>query len=446
MKPMILWDPLRKHDNKVQITIINFAHHFFNARGFAHKFEIQKITMMNQKALPMVLLLASLNDVSLAQSLQCSAAKDSLQSTSDNAALTQATKHMWKSFENQCADDGSCVFEIDPISATTHLNFGKLKDTDQYAAVKQACADLSTDESPTTLCTVNSRLTVSNGAEGTGAISDKFVAKKEPVCFPLQCEESQVDIVHAQPLGCDPDSTECDLKAETAVCPDRGDGAGSGNCHKFSGIVNNDQTLTDAITALSSKASLACVSFSTDDDEDPICTSQTDPIKIKMSHNTRSFESHKAYNEYMNACYDANGQTCYMSMSVKMQGEVGFFSIDMTGDYNDYPVCLPEECMSDEKIEITSKLISNDVGDKVKQGVSNGFEGGRRLEVERFLQRNDLCPAIGMDVCDFTVMDFYCVARGAETGILTMASSDASTVTASFAAAMGMVVAGGMLL
>jgi len=395
----------------------------------------------------------------LSVEMKCQKMTEDLSNVNDSAVLDAATKTMWHTFNDSCSDNMSCTFEVKPVAATTNLNFGKMKGTNQYDAVKDACSALGTDESPTTLCTVNSKLTINSGSESEGTpVSDRFKSKREPVCFPYQCTEKEVDIVHGNPLGCDPDLTECVLEAEDAKCPDRPDGAGSGNCHKYSEVVNDDETLTSAITVLSSKASMACVSFQQDDDEDAICTSETAPIQIYLAQHFRTFETDITYENYLNSCYDTNAQTCYMSMAVKMQGEIGFFALDLLGDYNDYPLCMPSICSSDEKIKHASNLIKQDVGVKMREGMSQGFR--RKLSnsgidlsddsINRMLQNGeDGCPAVGMEICDFQVMDFYCVERGTETGPLTMGSSDATTSSVnsgSFMTAMGMALVAGILL
>ena len=406
----------------------------------------------------MIIVTSNILQRAFSQSPECRQMSEDLENGDNYENLSSATSTMWDKYYKICENDDSCIFNIEPVSATTHLNFAKLKKTDQYQSVVDACAALGTENKPTSLCTVNSRLTVTSGEGSSTPILDKFTAKREPVCFPYQCTDDQVDIVHGKPLGCDPEVTECILQSERAVCSDRPEGAGSGNCHMYAGIVNDDETLTSAITALSSKASMACVNFGQDDDDDPICVSETAPIKIYLSKHFRTFEADPAYRSYLNSCYDVDSHTCYMSMAVKMQGQVGFFSLDLIGDYNDYPVCMPKTCTADEKIEHATAIIQKDVGEKMREGMAAGFR--RKLsesnveiseeDVNRMLQTgSDNCPAVGMSICNFQVMDFYCVERGTETGSLTMGSSDAYNVNTNykpFLGAMGLAVAGGMLV
>merc|ERR1712127_90815 len=119
---------------------------------------------------------------------------------------------------------------------------------------------------------------------------------------------------------------------------------------------------------------------------------------------------------------------------------------------------MPKTCTADEKIEHATNLIQKDVGEKMREGMASGFR--RKLsessidisedDIKRMLQTGaNNCPAVGMSICNFQVMDFYCVERGTETGSLTIGSSDANSMTKnskSFLAAMGLAVAGGMLV
>jgi len=267
-------------------------------------------------------------------------------------------------------------------------------------------------------------------------------------------------LVHGNPLGCDPEKTDCILDSESVDCPERPEGSGIGNCHKYSMEVNSAEEYVDSVNSIATKASLACVSFSQDDTEDAICHSETAPISIAIAQHFRTFESNKNYNQYLESCYDANAEACFMSMSVKMEGAVGFFNLELVADYNDYPTCLPGVCSEDEKITMISQLISDDVGTRMQKGLEDGLRRKLRSDFgyeetedffARVLQRNDLCPAIGMDICDFQVMDFYCIERGKETGPLSMGggSSDAAThamTMESFVMAIGVALTLGILL
>lgn len=412
--------------------------------------------MISQKYLYIALGLATIS-TSSAESLQCAAARDTLFNID---SLNSATRQMWETYEKMCDLENSCVFTVDPVAATTHLNFERLESTSQYDKMREACEKLGTPEFPSSLCTVDSDLTVSNGATGTGAVRDHFTAKNEPVCFPYECTHRQVEMVHGNPLGCDPEKTDCILDAEDANCGVRPDGAGTGNCFRYAQMFNSDPDLVSAINALSSKASMACVSFQTDDALNPICTTETNPIEINIAQHMRKFEANLEYDKYISECYDAGGQTCFISVAAKLEGQVGFFEIDVRGDYNDYPTCLPGDCTSDEKKEFMQRLVADDVGKKIRDGMADGFR--RHLasetelqlheeELERFLQSgDDYCPGVGMEICNFNVMDFYCIARGTPTGPLTMGGSSDGTksgiTSTSFAAAMGVAVVGGMML
>lgn len=413
--------------------------------------------MISPKYFSIALALASsVSTTSAVESLQCSAAKEELVQTQ---SLNSATQQMWDTYGKMCTLENSCVFQVDPVAATTNLNFERLEATPQYDDLREACEKLGTPEFPSSLCLVDSDLTVSNGATGSGAVKDHFTAKNEPVCFPYQCTHRQVDMVHGNPLGCDPEKTDCILDAEEAVCGVRPSGAGAGNCFRHAEIHNNDPDLISAINALSSKASMACVSFQTDDALNPICTTETNPIHIQIAQHMRKFEANIDYDKYLSECYDAGGQTCFISVAARMEGQVGFFRVDVTGDYNDYPTCLPGDCTSDEKKDFMRRLVADDVGRKIRDGMKDGFR--RHLtsetelqlheeELDRILQGEDYCPGVGMELCNFNVIDFYCIAQGTSTGALTMGGTSDATksgiTSASFATAMGMAVASGMML
>lgn len=380
----------------------------------------------------------------------------------DNPTLGEASDNMWKKFDETCDQEDRCTLKVGDETAVTRLDYGGMRGTDEYNAVKKACKALGTDEFPTSLCHVNSELEVVGKTETQ---SVQFFAKKEPVCFAYQCGGNQVELVEKSPLGCNPETHGCVIHAEEATCKDRPEGAGSGNCKKFQEVINDDKTYLDAKDKLNVATGSHCQIGS---QGDGVCKNEIKPIQITVGENFRTFESDETFLEYTDACYDAGGHTCYMSLNSRIVGQVVIFNLDVTGDYNDFPVCFPADCNHQDKETYAKELLAANMANKISGSLKN-FVVRRRLSEEDEFDANDdqiqehirrvlqtdsnteACP-LGMKECEAQVVDFFCTDRDGkhvETVTLTpaqLASSSASTGVAvgSFVAAIAM--AGDMLL
>lgn len=378
--------------------------------------------------------------------------------------LDKATVSMWSTFEESCGDTGSCLIEQAPISATTHLNYFNMKGTEQYDNVKAACQSLGTADEPAVLCHVNSELDVTNGATGENLVTDKFFSRREPVCFPFQCGQNQVSLAHKTPLGCDPDTAGCNIIEMEAECPTRKEGAGSGNCNKYSDNFAKDEALTDAVINLNSVVGMECLDYKNDGSNE-VCASTTEPIALTAAMNFRAFETEEVYRKFQDACFDAEGEMCYISLTAKIEGEIVFFNIDLSGDYNDYPMCFPLACDLEDREEVAKETVGKDIAHKVSVAMKSGARRlseklGRELDEEftvKALQTNDeeYCPVRGMDKCQVLVSDFYCYKRvddqifpvdGAYLKSTTGSSSASTLTAAAGSVAVAVAMAGGVLL
>ena len=362
----------------------------------------------------------------------------------ENEALEQASNEMWAKFDETCETTDRCVVNVGDEVAVTRLNYINMRHTEQYEAVKKTCSDLGTEEFPTTLCKVNSRLEVPNDQRNV-----QFFAKREPVCFAYQCSEKQIELVERSPLGCNPETHDCIIHSEEADCPERAEGAGGGNCKLFQKAINEDKNYTDAKDALNIAAGSYCTE--TEDDDDDVCEYEVQPIQITVGENFRSFENDETFLNYAEACYDAGGQTCYMSLNSRIVGQVVVFDLDVTGDYNDFPACYPSDCAHEDKEALAKETLASNMADKISDALS-GFIVRRRLSgeevedlheesikehIKRVLQTDSNgvpCP-LGMTECEATVVDFFCTGRdGPEADVVeyvTLSSGTSFKVAAS---------------
>jgi len=369
------------------------------------------------------IIVAVLWSASLAEKKECNFSVDKM--LPDDEVLAKATSTMWNSFETSCESTSSCIFEHEPVQARTHLDYGAMRDSENYIASRKACKELGTEDAPSSFCHVNSELHVSNGETGSKLVIDKFFAKKEPVCFPYQCGNGQWGKAHPKPLGCDPDTTTCSILNVQVDCPNRPEGVGNGNCIKVAAEFAQDSAYNEAKDLLNAEVGTHCMDNLVDIDNS-ICVSTTEPIGITLMQNFRKFEKSNDYKTFKDACYGVGGDLCYMSLTAKIEGELLFFNIDLSGDYNDYPMCFPSVCGAEDRMKIQTERIGNDLSEKVEHSIK--IRGNdRRLgedviaaldeEIEkRSLQIDEpYCPIKGMDKCAIVVADYYCTMRDGST-------------------------------
>lgn len=371
------------------------------------------VNKMNKLQIASLLVfLASCSRKTLATVDECKYANGEFHKTNDE--LEKATNAMWTKYENACEDAQICEHKKENSVGSITLDFKQLRATDEYAEVRKACHATGTEDNPSTLCKVNTKMVLQNG-------KFPYTVKKEPVCFPHQCQERQVEMVDSLPMGCDPSSEGCGIISQTAVCDGRIPSAGSGNCNKYQGIVNDDETYKSAKTALVTKAETNCDGVSSDNpDANPICKFEKASIDIVMIENFRPFERDLSYTNYLDNCYDVGGHTCFMNMNMKLTGNI-FYDIDVLTDFNDYPACFTPSCMHTEKEAIMKEYLGSRVADSVSAAINEmmSSEGGDR---KLLLKENPLhedamrrilkgsCP-LGMTECTATVVDFYCTGR-----------------------------------
>lgn len=390
----------------------------------------------------------------------CRGERNALFSNPDLAASTPA---MWKAYDDNCQDENMCEYVAEPFGAVSKVDFREMKDSSYYKNIKQTCKALGTDEYPTSLCHVDSELLVT-----TNGVTDTFTVHGEPVCFAYQCHESQADLADVKPLGCDESQGTCEIKKLVARCDDRADGAGNGNCPKHQETINSDQTYITSKQMLDSEAGMACIDFKTDGDN-PVCNTETDPVKLNIAENYRRFEDYDEYKRFATACYDAGGETCFLSSVSRVVGDVVFFSIDVTADHNEYPMCFPDDssvCSPEDKLEVAKDLLGREIGKKIQKtalvGGSPGY-GNRHLSQSHYEQISEVvtrslqgeydgqeCPQDGMKECSMVVSDFYCQRPGGwESSRPTKdrySTSDASINNLATLTMAAAVVAGGIIL
>lgn len=404
--------------------------------------------------LTVLLVTLSWSQFSLASVDECKLQSGELHRSDER--LASASNSMWDKFETTCETSDRCVLNVGQETAVTHLNYMHLRGTDEYEAVKKACVNLHEDDSSTALCKVNSELEVPNNNKPVF-----FYAKAEPICFAFQCAEKQVDLVERSPLGCDPETQSCVIHSEEAHCPDRGDGSGQGNCRLYQKRIEDDETYQNAKTALNNLAGSYC--DANEDSDDEICSYEVKPIQITVGENFREFEYDDTFLEYEDACYDAGGQTCYMSLSSRIVGKVVLFDLDVTGDYNDFPACFPADCEHKDKEKIAKERLAENMASKISNSLQDMMvrrqlteidehSAGLQEHIKRVLQsdeKDEPCP-LGMELCDTKVVDFFCTGSdGIPVEVVNLKAAPESS-SSSLSAATGLFLAtmagGGLLL
>lgn len=365
----------------------------------------------NSFKVTVVLLLGSMCATALASVEECELAIGDMHGVSDK--LEKASTDMWAGYELSCQASKICEVKGSLTRGSIALNFRELRPNDDYVDLRKKCLDAGTDEMPTALCHVDTAMALQNG-------KFPYTVKKEPVCWPFECREDQVDLVDTFPMGCDPKSETCGITSQTAVCPDRPTGAGTGNCKIGANNLASNTDITQAKAKLVIDAEQNCEGVT---DENPtvdnnICAFEKATINTVVTENFRPYQKTTAYKNYLEKCYDEQGQTCFLSMTLKLSGNI-YYDINGFGDYNDIPGCFPSSCEYGEKEEIMKKRVAKLMAEKVSNSINNSLlGGGRRLDgVETALAElatrnlaDEKCP-LGMTECTYTVVDFYCTNR-----------------------------------
>ena len=402
-----------------------------------------------------IILLSSLTETKATIS-QCTV-KSNFLLTDNDAKLRISYDAMMDTYHEACTPGNFCPTVMDEIFTTTHLNFDKLMDTNEYEDAKMACESIGTDDAPTTLCRANSELLLYNDQDDSnGEAVDDFYVQNEPVCFPFECGQKQVGLFHNNPLGCDPDSMNCLVfSLDIANCGKRPEGAGIGNCVKHAKDLQRNEEFSDKMNLLHSAAGMQCIESKLDKGDNEVCTVESKPVNVTIGKNFRQFEDNPAYLDFIDTCKEMKGATCHMSAMIKLKGRTGFINMDLVGDYNDYPICLHNTC-SREEMEIVT---TNKIGDSIVKEINKIVESHARRKllpdlnlewnVDDFVVRrlqdtagDYECPLNGLEVCEFLVSDFYC--EGVQTVVGKSSSSTSSlsvgTIFATIALGLGILI------
>lgn len=364
-------------------------------------------------------------------------------------ALERASTMMWAQYEYTCQASEICEVRGVLSKGSIDLNFRELRGTNDYTELRKACLAFGTAEEPATLCKVDTEMSLQNG-------KFPYTVRKEPVCFPYQCAEKQVSLVETLPMGCDPSSETCDITSQVADCgADRPKSAGTGRCKENAAKMAEDVDISQIKAKLVVDAEKHCEGVS---DENPgnnkICTFNKASIDTVVTENFRPFRETPAYRSYMNQCYAAGGMACFLSLTMKLSGNI-YYDIDAFGDYNDVPGCFPDACNIDDARAVMQDRVKKIMGQKISNSINNSILGGRRQRrlrevefvfAERAARRrttDESCP-LGMSDCTTTVVDFYCSkedgviieAMPAETSATDRTQSNGDATTASDAFAM----------
>lgn len=340
--------------------------------------------------------------------------------------LGDSSKKMWSRYEEVCYDANLCSATVEDVPIITNIDYPTLKEDAEWVQLRRACKALEDSGTVgTTMCRVTSRFTASSGGE-----KFDFYIKKEPVCFAEMCDEGDVDIVDPHPFSCDPSRYNCELLSIKADCPNPEDRVSSRTkCKENQNIIDNDADYQAAKRALEAKAAAAC------DKENPdtsVCVVENDDnakVKMMLSESFRAFEVDPSYSEYMNSCYDHGGQTCYLSLTMRLIGQIVIYDLDVTGDYNDFPACFPAECDMESKEAILKERLAEKMADQMSELLIDRRslrEGDApfpldKAAISRILQNSgdgEAC-ALGLEHCEAVVNDFYCTgADGTEINML----------------------------
>lgn len=393
---------------------------------------------------------------------QCMVATDFLLSQ-DSGELKIGRDILWQEFNRNCEKNDGCPVVMDEIFTTTTLDFNQMRSTSEYQEVIDACEATGTEEFPSSICTVSSELLLMNVQDDkNGEAVDDFYVNNEPVCFPFQCTQHQVALFHNAPLGCEPDKQTCMVyNLNYGDCGQRKEGAGVGNCVLYSKEIAKDEVLEEKFASLRAAAGLECVNSKLSGGKGPTCQIEAKPVKVTSGVNFKASEDENYYKNFVHACNNAGGDLCQMSATNRMRGKTGFINLDLIGDFNDYPICLPKSCSRAEKEVVTTQRIGDMVIHQINKIVESHarrklFPGPMDWNIEDFAFRrlqsdsdststshDYKCPLANLEVCEFLVTDFHCANSQKS---VTSPSSSASTMFLGRFLIVALTIASGMLI
>lgn len=329
--------------------------------------------------------------------------------------LEKASTAMWDAYGIACENSHTCNDHTTHSQGSIAINFRELRAHDHYHALRNACTALSRPESPTTLCKVDTKMSLENG-------QFPYTVRKEPICFPYQCREDQIDVLDTYPMGCNAQSENCGVVSQIAFCGERPAGAGTGNCQHYANTISLDRNYTQAKVRLSQESQKHCEGVTdANPGDNPICTYEKASVDVVVAENFRPFEKDLTFSNYMDSCYDSNGEICFLSMNVRLSGTL-FYNMDISGDYNDIPGCFPLSCGHKDREQVMRASLGTGIANKITAAMKEPNNGGGRRQLyavehaiahhvaKRVLKQQETCT-MGMDTCETHVVDFYCTGK-----------------------------------
>jgi len=200
------------------------------------------------------------------------------------------------------------------------------------------------------MCTVNTRTKFTTKVGDQSSINYVTEVGK-PVCFPPNCQESDVSILEKQPARCDEGSNirPCEILGYSNVtCPEDRTVVDDGNTCK------QTMSLTSAYfiqrNILEARLNAACSSSSDWCDVDVL------PIQVRSLRDYSAKQNNEYYKDYVNVCDNLGGKVCEVMMTTNQKAERdGLGEVDFRRTYFQMPLCMAEQCEGGDEPEVVKK-------------------------------------------------------------------------------------------
>ena len=270
-----------------------------------------------------------------------------------NTELNDKFVTMAETYILECSDE-QCTTIFHPVNSSLVHNWDELSSFTK-STMKTACEFFSSRR----VCEVTTVTKFTNLIQVQGVtIYSDIIESKKPICFPPQCSESEVNVVHPHPANCNHDDADpalnCEVLSYSVNCPSRPISSGSCAANVLSdGHLFN--TLQDIFKA---SIDLNCLNALNTGENNDICALGVDTVEVDSETSSDGFESNPSYVDYKDFCASAGGQYCLVDMEGSFPTTADFFDPDLEfGDKinisvrakaSNFPLCLPFSCSNDD--------------------------------------------------------------------------------------------------
>ena len=270
-----------------------------------------------------------------------------------NPDVNQKLSDMLDAWLDQCLRKDQCPTEPRPIQTSLSQDWNVLEIA-TILLMNSACEFFTTRE----VCDVTTTTRFTNLVEIDGlTIITDVIEKNRPLCYPRECTDDEVTIVHPEPADCNAGDSNCEVLSYTLGCPGRQ--TSSGTCGDS--VISSSHLFNTLQSVFKGILDLTCAAALESGDNSDSCALYIDEVNVDAVQIFDGFKNDNTYKNYEQSCYDANSKFCLVTLNAEYPIGLEAFDIDipykdlgdirMHGESRNIPICLPDGC-SDAELNV----------------------------------------------------------------------------------------------